>query len=165
MFTGRHFQARIAMFGLAVLIVISGCMRSLTKDRADVDSDSPSITWHESFEVAMAESASSGKPILADFTGTDWCVWCTRLKSDVFERPEFVEWANNNVVLLELDYPRHGNQPAEIKQQNAELAERFQIDSYPTVLFLSPDGSVLGKTGYVKGGPKAWIEVANSFVK
>ena len=130
-----------------------------------IDQQNSSTGWHESFEDALAEAASTGKPVLADFTGSDWCVYCTRLKSEVFDQDQFIEWANNNVVLLELDYPRRIRQSAEIRNQNAELAKRYQIESYPTVLLLAPNGEVLGRTGYVKGGPQAWIPVVDSMLR
>ena len=101
--------------------------------------------WHESMLLAQRESAETGKPILADFTGSDWCHWCVKLKQDVFETEVFQNWAAENVVLLELDYPKQGTQTPEIKRQNAELAERYKIQSYPTVLLLDANGECLAK--------------------
>jgi protein disulfide-isomerase len=117
--------------------------------------------WHESYDTAVAESRRTGKPILADFTGSDWCHWCVKLKKDVFETSIFEGWAHDHVVLLELDYPNSGTQSPEIKKQNAELAQRYGINSYPTVLFLTADGEVIGRSKYMKD-PSAWIADADS---
>lgn len=119
--------------------------------------------WHESFVIAMRESAQTGKPVLVDFTGSDWCQWCVKLKQDVFETEVFRNWASDNAILLELDYPKRGTQRPEIKQQNADLAERYNIDSYPTVLLLDSNGEVLGKLGY-QADAHAWIESAESIL-
>ena len=119
--------------------------------------------WHDSFEAAKAASASSGKPILADFTGSDWCHWCIKLKEDVFETDEFQQWARQNVTLLELDYPRKTPQDPGIKKQNAELSKKYNVRGYPTVLFLTSDGEVLGKLGHDKN-PKAWISSAEAIL-
>ena len=62
--------------------------------------------WYVNVQKANVESAKTGKPILANFTGSDWCGWCMKLRREVFDTPEFQEWAKKNVVLLELDYPR-----------------------------------------------------------
>jgi protein disulfide-isomerase len=121
----------------------------------------PLTIWHESYESAVEESQRTGKPILADFTGSDWCHWCVKLKQDVFETSTFGGWAHDNVVLLELDYPQRGMQSAEIKQQNEELAQRYGISSYPTVLFLTADGEVIGRSKYMKD-PSDWIADADS---
>jgi protein disulfide-isomerase len=124
----------------------------------------PLTVWHEDFSKALEESAQTGKPILADFTGSDWCHWCVKLKEDVFETDVFEQWARENVVLLELDYPRRGIQDSEIKKQNTELKERYEISSYPTVLFLDQRGTVLGKMGYVNN-PSEWISSVEKQLK
>ena len=56
--------------------------------------------WLDSFDEAIKESKKTGKPILANFTGSDWCGWCIRLDKEVFSKSEFKEWADKNVVLL-----------------------------------------------------------------
>ncbi len=113
--------------------------------------------WHVRLEEAYAESKSTGKPIMANFTGSDWCGWCKRLTASVFGKPEFTEWAKKNVVLLELDFPRRTQIPADIQQQNYGLQQSFQVTGYPTVWVfnLNRDESTkqfsieaLGKTGY-----------------
>ena len=112
--------------------------------------------WLVKIEDAYAESQRTGKPILANFTGSDWCHWCKKLDKAVFIHKEFKDWANKNVVLLELDYPRRKQIPNQIRQQNSDLQRAFGISGYPTVwLFdLTQDNAgqfnvnALGKTGY-----------------
>jgi len=99
-----------------------------------------------------------------DFTGSDWCIWCQKLKKEVFTTPEFEAWAAKNVVLLELDYPRSTPQPEAVKKQNTELAEKYGIEGYPTVLFVDASGKVLGKSGYKKGGPTTWTSSADELI-
>ena len=89
--------------------------------------------WLINFEEAAKLSIKSGKPILANFTGSDWCGWCIRLNKEVFVTPEFKNWASENVILLELDYPRRVQQTDEIKKQNRELQQFFQVRGYPTL--------------------------------
>lgn len=113
--------------------------------------------WHVRLDDAYAESQKTGKPIMANFTGSDWCGWCKRLTASVFSKPEFKEWADKNVVLLELDFPRRTKIPEDIQQQNYGLQNSFQVRGYPTVWVfnLSRDEQThnysieaLGKTGY-----------------
>ncbi len=114
--------------------------------------------WLVSIDNAYAESQRTGKPILANFTGSDWCVWCKRLTKSVFIHDEFKTWAIENVILLELDFPKRKQLPKEIKQQNANLQRAFQVGGYPTIhlfdLEKNDNGefaiSSLGKTGYTK---------------
>jgi protein disulfide-isomerase len=114
--------------------------------------------WEVNIDKAYELSQKTGKPILANFTGSDWCGWCIRLDKSVFHTDEFKKWAADNVILLELDFPRRMKLPQEIRQQNANLQRAFKITGYPTiwVFDLSKDEngqfaiSALGKTGYSK---------------
>jgi len=107
------------------------------------------------------------------FKGSDWCGLCIRLQKEVLKTPEFSKWAKESVILVELDYPRRTAQTEEIKKQNNELQQAFGIQGFPTVYFakasVNKEGKVnfegLGNTGYVAGGPTAWLAVAEPFVK
>ncbi len=170
-------------FGLIVstMLIALGCNKSSLKDLVPFGANKPSdeiqfgnssgnseadsltlTVWQDSMEAAMQASAESGKPILADFTGSDWCGWCTKLKNDVFETSEFKRWARDNVILLELDYPKYSSQPPNIKQQNEELKSRYGINGYPTVLLLSAEGDRIGKRLGYRDNPKDWISDAES---
>ena len=115
--------------------------------------------WMVNLEKAYEESKETGKPILANFTGSDWCGWCKRLTASVFVKPEFKAWADKNVVLLELDFPRRKTLPKEVKQQNSGLQQAFKVRGYPTIWVFNLDRDpktkkfniqALGKTGYTK---------------
>jgi thioredoxin-related protein len=130
------------------------------------------IKWYTDVKEAITVSNKEKKPLLLFFTGSDWCGWCIRLQKEVLKTPEFNKWASENVILVELDYPRRTAQSEEIKKQNNELQQVFGIQGFPTIYFANAkvtDGKTnfegLGSTGYVAGGPKAWLAVADSFVK
>lgn len=129
------------------------------------------LKWYTDVREAITVSNKENKPMLMFFTGSDWCGWCIRLQNEVLKTPEFTKWASQNVVLVELDYPRRSQQTAEIKTQNSELQQAFGIQGFPTIYFTSAeskDGKVnfkgLGQTGYVAGGPSAWLAVADGIV-
>lgn len=115
------------------------------------------VTWMESYPEALAKAKASGRPILVDFTGSDWCDWCQRLKEEVFNTQTFKAWSDANVVLLELDYPQAKPQSAELQKQNDELAKKFNVEGFPTILVLDAQGAKLGQLGYERGGSAAWI--------
>jgi len=137
-----------------------------------VTAQSQELTWHTNLDKAMAISKKSKKPLLMFFTGSDWCGWCIKLQKEVLKTPEFEAWAKENVVLVEVDYPRRTAQEEAIKVQNAQLQQSFQIRGYPTVWFVNAtkkDNQVnfekLGSTSYVPGGPAAWLAGANKILK
>lgn len=129
------------------------------------------IVWETNVVKAMEVSKITKKPMLLFFTGSDWCGWCIRLQKEVLKTAEFAAWAKENVVLVELDYPRKTPQTPDIKKQNEELQQVFAIQGFPTVHFANVTtvaGKVnfesLGSTGYVAGGPTAWLAVANGLL-
>lgn len=137
-----------------------------------LSSQAQELNWHTDVKEAIAIGNKEKKPLLLFFTGSDWCGWCIRLQKEVLKTPEFQKWANENVVLVELDYPRRTPQTPEIKAQNNELQQAFSIQGFPTIYFANgtdKEGKVnfegLGSTGYVAGGPTAWLEVANGILK
>lgn len=131
------------------------------------------LTWHTDMSKATDISIKENKPLFLFFTGSDWCGWCIRLQKEVFKTPEFIKWAKENVVLVELDFPRKNNQTDAVKAQNAQLQQQLQVRGYPTVWFVSATKTAeakvnlnaLGSSGYVAGGPKVWIEGANQIIK
>jgi protein disulfide-isomerase len=120
--------------------------------------------WLTDHAKAVALSKKTGRPILANFTGSDWCGWCIKLHKEVFGTKEFKAWASTNVVLLELDFPRQTKQSEAMKKQNTALARKYAIQGFPTVLFLKPDGTILGRSGYMDGGPKPWVRSAGAMI-
>lgn len=116
--------------------------------------------WLTSWDEASAQSKKSGKPILMDFTGSDWCGWCMKLEAEVFETSTFKDWATKNVVLLKLDFPNDIEQPPALVAQNQGLARRFGVRGYPTIVFADHEGNALGRYGYDKGGPENWTKKA-----
>jgi thioredoxin-related protein len=116
--------------------------------------------WMTDFEQAMAKAKKEKKFVLLDFTGSDWCGWCIRLKDEVFSKPEFKAWADKHVVLVEVDFPRKKQLPADLEKQNRKLQQEYRIEGYPTIVFLDSKGKEVGRSGYVRGGPAAWIAAA-----
>ena len=130
------------------------------------------LVWNNNLKNSIEISNKTKKPLLLFFTGSDWCGWCIRLQTEVFKTPEFKKWANDNVVLVELDFPRRTVLAPEITEQNNQLQQFFAVQGYPTVWFVNAtlnDGKVnidkLGNTGYLAGGPKVWLETANGILK
>ncbi|MCY2927401.1 MAG: thioredoxin family protein [Planctomycetota bacterium] len=118
--------------------------------------------WLTNYNEALRRAKVARKPVLAFFTGSDWCVWCNRLRKEVFETAEFRTWAAQNAILLEVDFPRYKTLPPATKKANDALQDKYVIRGFPTVLFLDADGAVLGKSDYPGGGPRRWIERARS---
>ncbi|OGV66772.1 MAG: hypothetical protein A2498_12980 [Lentisphaerae bacterium RIFOXYC12_FULL_60_16] len=113
--------------------------------------------WPTDFEAARKSAAELKRPILIDFSGSDWCGWCIKLDKEVFSTEPFKSFARDNLVLMLADFPNRTPQPDALKKQNEALAGRYGIQGFPTVLLLDAEGKVLARTGYRPGGAEAYI--------
>ena len=136
-----------------------------------IHSQTSTPNWYTDISLASEAAVTENKPMLILFTGSDWCSWCIRLQREVFNRESFTTWSKQNVILVEIDFPRYKEQPDSIVQQNKLLQEQFGIQGYPTVWFVSVnkiDDTIvttpLGQSGYIPGGPQSWIDNANSII-
>jgi thioredoxin-related protein len=123
--------------------------------------------WHKDYSDALEQAKAEDKPIVLVFSGSDWCAPCKKLDKDIWTSEEFKKFSSEKYVLYRADFPRKKvNQlPQEQLNQNKELAERYNTKGYyPLVLVLDKSEQVLGKTGYQKISPKAYIDVLNSFL-
>ncbi|HVF72109.1 MAG TPA: thioredoxin fold domain-containing protein [Chthoniobacterales bacterium] len=150
------------MRNLRALIVVAGlfaisCSKSTTAQEATKGSGSTKSGWLTNFAQAQEEAKAGQKLLLMDFTGSDWCGWCIMLDKEIFSKPEFKEYASKNLVLLELDFPKRKELPAETQAQNERLAMQYRIQGFPTVVVLDSNGKTVGALGYVRGGPEAFI--------
>ena len=137
----------------------------------NVFSQEVDLKWHTDLNKAIEISIESEKPLFMFFTGSDWCGWWIRLQKEVFFKPDFVKWAKENLVLVELDFPRRKKLEESLKQQNENLRQMFAVRGYPTGWFVVPEIEEnkvnfkrLGSQGYVAGGPKNWIDGANKIL-
>jgi thioredoxin-related protein len=115
------------------------------------------LSWLTDYDAAKSQAKNDNKLVLLDFTGSDWCGWCKRLKAEVFSKPQFQDYATKNLVLVELDFPRYKQQSDAVKKQNRQLASEYQIEGFPTLIVLDAAGKKVGELGYMPGGPDAFI--------
>lgn len=114
--------------------------------------------WGQDYAKALQQAKAENKPVLLDFTGSDWCGWCIKLNKEVFSTTEFQQYAKKNLVLVEIDFPRKKTLPAEVVEQNKKLMSQYGIEGFPTIVVLDSAGKQIGQLGYQPGGPKAFIE-------
>lgn len=100
--------------------------------------------WGADYEAALARAKAEGKAVLVNFTGSDWCGYCIRLKSEVLDDPQFADWAEKHFVLLEVDVPNNTQIDAKLLAKNKELCAKYAVEGFPTVLVLDSSGRALG---------------------
>lgn len=155
-------------FPKALGLIIVFLMFGFTSIKAQAEKKAEALEWHTSLMKADELSRKTKKPIFAFFTGSDWCGWCIKLQNDVFAKPEFIEWAKKNVILLELDFPRRKQLSPELTQQNNSMQQAFNVTGYPVVWIFTTNKNnkdkkftmdTYGSTGYPVGAEPGKEEV------
>ena len=121
--------------------------------------------WQTNFEKAAETAKKENKFMLVDFSGSDWCGWCVKLDNEVFKKTEFEEFAKENIVCVMLDFPQTKKLEESLVNQNKALKKKYNVKGFPTVLILNPDGEVVEKTGYQKGGPEKYVAFIKEVIK
>lgn len=121
----------------------------------------PSVTWLSNFDTAKTEAAKTHKLILINFSGSDWCGPCIRLRREILESANFENYATDHLLLVRADFPRQKkNLPA--KEQiklNEALAEKYNTEGkFPYTLLVDENGKVLKAwDGYPDETPEQFI--------
>ena len=118
-------------------------------------------SWHTHYPSARSLAKETNKPILMVFSGSDWCRPCIMMEKEIFETESFMQYADSNMVLLKVDFPRRKKNLLTESQQthNDALAAKYNPQgSFPKVVLLSQHGEVVAQTDYLAGGVNSLIQ-------
>ena len=119
--------------------------------------------WETNYEKAIAIADNEGKHILIDFTGSDWCPPCIKMKKDIFDKQTFKNYTGDKLVLIELDFPRKKKMDKSISEQNDQLLKKYAVRAFPTIILLNPDGKEITRhVGYKAGGVENYLRYIES---
>ena len=153
------------IFIIGAIFLYSSITRiNITESGGSLVGKEYSSNWLTDLSEVQAKAKEEGKPILMDFTGSDWCGWCIKLKKEVFSKPAFIDYANEHLILMTIDFPNRIQQEKSLKDQNNTLLDTYGVKSFPTIILVDVEGKVLGKTGYRRGGPESFVEHLESLL-
>jgi thioredoxin-related protein len=119
--------------------------------------------WEDSETIAKLRSVREGKPLLIWFTDSMSSPMCKALTDELFSTADFGNWATEKLVRLrvdanlkssdlDLDLGSTEDRRVSVRNYNAALKKRYKIMGYPSLIFLSPSGEVIGRyRGYKRG--------------
>ncbi len=123
-------------------------------------------SWTTDLSKAQDQAKKEKKLVFVEFTGSDWCPPCKKLKADILSTADFAKYAKENLVLVELDFPRSKEQSGDLKKANQELSKKFGIRGFPTVIVFDGEGKELDRqVGFGGGSPEAYIAKLNKLKK
>lgn len=119
------------------------------------------ITWLGNFKTATDEGVRSHKLILVNFSGSDWCGPCIRLRKEILESGTFKDYAESHLVLVRADFPRQKKNQLSKEQVklNEALADKYNPDGkFPYTLLIDETGKVLKAwDGYPDETPEQFV--------
>ncbi|MBT3443307.1 MAG: thioredoxin family protein [Flavobacteriaceae bacterium] len=122
--------------------------------------------WIYDYNDALNLASKSNKKIILVFQGSDWCAPCIKLEKDIWSSNEFIDYSNQNYIMLKADFPRKKKNALSLVQQekNNRMAELYNKNGYfPFVVVINSKGLVLGESGYKKIVPSKYIQLIESF--
>jgi thioredoxin-related protein len=152
---------KINVLILAVFLLFNfGC--------AEEKASTKNLTWTTNLEQAIELAKKENKAVLVNFTGSDWCKdwckWCVKLRDEVFVQNDFKKYADENLVLVVIDFPRSKSQTNETKMYNQSIAQQFGVRGFPTIVIFNNEGVPVAKTGYQPGGAANYVDHIKSFL-
>lgn len=130
-----------------------------------IGAQAQTTVWETDFAKASTNAAKSGRCLLLDFCGSDWCGWCMKLDKEVFNDRAFADFAKTNLICVRLDFPKMKKLSKALQDQNAALKQKYEVNGYPTVVVLSPAGELMDTTGYQEGGAKPYVEYLKAVIE
>jgi thioredoxin-related protein len=147
---------KIVLILAALLLFNIGC----AEDKASTSN----LNWTTNLEQAIELAKKENKAVLVNFTGSDWCKWCFKLRDEVFVQNDFKKYAEENLVLVVIDFPRSKTQSNETKMYNQTIAQQFGVQGFPTIILFNKEGVPVAKTGYQPGGATNYVDHIKSFL-
>ena len=138
-------SALIALFSIIVVGLISQCTYAEESQ------------WQNDPDTATKTAAKEKKDLLLLFTGSDWCPPCQKLEQEVFSDEDFYAEAEGDFVFVKFDFLKNSPIREEVQKKNEEWANKFGVDSFPTIVLVDPQLRPYAFAGYEKGGSENFL--------
>ncbi len=118
--------------GLTLLLIFISCLAYSCSSGETAGKDGMKF-FDGGWEAALQKAKAEHKPIFLDIYAT-WCGPCKLLKKNTFSDKSVADYYNAHYINLSFD------------GENGEgvmLAQKFQITGYPTLIILSPEGTLV----------------------
>lgn len=136
---------------LSIGLIMFVSIGTLVRAAAIPTDEPPGVTFFKgSWKEALAEAKRQNKPIFLDVF-TTWCPPCKRMAKEAFPNARIGAKFNVHFINYQLD--------AE-KGEGIAIAKQYAVASYPTALYITPDGGLVHRSvGY--GGVNAMMDQAD----
>jgi protein disulfide-isomerase len=152
----------VALAVLLTGVILSGCNRP---DPTHANEAANTDIWMTDYDTALKKAAEENKYVFVSISGLDWCRWCIQFEKEVLSQPEFIDYAKENLIPVLLDFKHNGGATSEeFSEQHKNLLKKFRISGFPAVLILNPNGKVIERDGYQRGGALNYIDFIKTVI-
>lgn len=109
--------------------------RKKSDEQGDPAARATQILWRRDLSSALAEGASVGKGVLADFTA-DWCGFCKKLDAETFTDPAVIRAINTQFIPVKVDV-----------DVDLPAKQAYRVSGIPALIFMKPDGKEAHRIG------------------
>jgi thioredoxin-related protein len=142
---------RVVLLGLVFVKVVATILACDASDDTD-------------FPTSVALAKRTNRPLLLAFLGTDWSISSLKLDREVFDQAAFADNSKYNFLLCKIHFYQTQERDPDVLRQNRDLAIKYHIEQFPTVVVLSPDGAEIGRLGYISGGVEKFADEVNKLI-
>lgn len=119
------------------------------------------LVWETDLDIAFQKSKEQEKAILLNFSGSDWCIPCQKLKKGLLSNEQFATFASENLILVNLDFPmKNKGENKEYTAKKDHWSEKYNPNGhFPLTILIDKNGKVLKKwTGNITDSPEKFID-------
>ncbi|MFI3290916.1 MAG: thioredoxin family protein [Opitutales bacterium] len=106
-------------------------------------------------QKAMEMAKNEGKILAYHFTGSAWCPPCMQLEAKVMHNKEFIDYAKENIIYVNMDNNRREFIDKDFNKEYERLAIQYAISGFPTVILINPKNNNIEKLVGYSGMPVA----------
>ena len=88
-------------------------------------------------DAALAKAKKEKKPVMVEFTGSDWCPPCIMMHKKVFSKKAFTDGASKKYILVKIDIPKADKA---LYKKNQKVLKKYKVSGVPTVLLFGDNG-------------------------
>ena len=160
-------STKTILFSFAAFLLLNVSFCQAAENLAAIPSSGPTTPtgWYDDFDLALKAAQTAQKKLYILFTGSDWCGWCIKLKENVLTKKAFLDYAKDNLVLVEVDFPENKPQMPVQKKANDALMRKYGVEGFPTILLLNGDGRELARLEYKNYTPEEYVEYIKDALK
>jgi thiol:disulfide interchange protein len=125
----------IGLIIVVILIALGFILAINANESANVSASSGNISWLD-YDEGIDQAQTENRTVMLYFH-TDWCSWCKKMEAETFKNSDVIS-ESRNFVSIKVD-----------GDDRSDLVERYNVNGYPTVVFINATGKVTNKVvGY-----------------